>query len=80
VIGSVVYINDQPVTMVGVMPEGFINVYEQNMWMPLRPVPALEGDMVGRLRDVSFGARGIARVSVTDQQGSEHRPGDRSAL
>lgn len=50
-IGSVVHINDQPVTIVGVMPEGFINVYEQNVWMPLAPGPGLEGDMVGRLRD-----------------------------
>jgi len=51
VIGSVVHINDQAVTLVGVMPEGFINVYEQNIWMPLARGPALEGNMVGRLRD-----------------------------
>lgn len=51
VIGSIVHINDQAVTVIAVMPEGFLNVYEQNVWMPLAPTPGLEGEARGRLRD-----------------------------
>jgi predicted permease len=35
IIGQVVRINDLPATIVGVMPEGFVIGYEQNLWMPL---------------------------------------------
>ena len=50
-IGSVARINDEAVTIIGVMPEGFVNVYEQNLWMPLARAPGLDGDVAGRLRD-----------------------------
>jgi hypothetical protein len=32
------------------MPEGFVLVYEQNLWMPLVHTPEVEGDTFGRLR------------------------------
>src|SRR5262245_6039292 len=51
VVGSTVHVNGAPVTVIGVMPEGFFNVYEQNLWMPLARTPGLEGDAIGRLRD-----------------------------
>jgi predicted permease len=38
VIGRVVRIDDQPVTIVGVMPEGYAFPNNDQTWMPLRPV------------------------------------------
>src|SRR5262249_43814173 len=51
VVGSTVRIDAAQVTIVGVMPEGFVNVYEQNLWMPLAHTAGLEGDAIGRLKD-----------------------------
>jgi hypothetical protein len=51
IVGSTVHINGAPATVIGVMPEGFVIVYERNLWMPLVSVPALEGGVFGRLRD-----------------------------
>jgi putative ABC transport system permease protein len=50
-LGATVYVNGAAVTIVGVMPEGFTLVYEQNLWMPLTHTPGLRGDVFGRLRD-----------------------------
>ena len=35
IIGLTVHVNSVPTTIVGVMPEGFVFVYEQNLWTPL---------------------------------------------
>lgn len=51
IVGAIVHINGAPATIVGVMPEHFALVYEQDIWMPLARTPALEGDVIGRLRD-----------------------------
>jgi predicted permease len=51
IIGATVHINETPTTIVGVMPEGFVFVYEQDLWMPLVQATALEGGALGRLRD-----------------------------
>ena len=51
IVGVTVHINEAPATIVGVMPEGFVLVYEQSLWMPLAQTPALEGSVFGRLRD-----------------------------
>jgi putative ABC transport system permease protein len=80
VIGSVVHINaaqappgtsqhlpappEQAVTIIGVMPEGFLNVYEQNVWMPLAPTPGLEGEARGRLRDAATMTRAQTDIST----------------
>src|SRR5262245_47102864 len=50
-LGAIVYVNGVAVTIVGVMPEGFTLVYEQNLWMPLAITPGLRGDVFGRLRE-----------------------------
>lgn len=50
VIGAVVHVNDTAATVIGVMPEGFVNVYEQNLWMPLIDKPE-RTRVFGRLRD-----------------------------
>ena len=51
IVGAIVHINGAPATIVGVMPEGFALVYEQDLWMPLAITPGLEGGAIGRLRD-----------------------------
>jgi putative ABC transport system permease protein len=56
IVGATVHINGTPTTVIGVMPEGFVFVYEQNLWMPLADTPALhrkgfEGTAFARLRD-----------------------------
>jgi len=42
VIGHVVHVNEQPATIIGVMPEGFKFPFNSQMWMPLTPTPELE--------------------------------------
>ena len=49
--GATVDINGAPATIVGVLPEHFALLYEQDLWMPLAHTPALEGNTLGRLRD-----------------------------
>ena len=51
IVGMIVHINGAPATIVGVMPEGFALVYEQNLWLPLAHSPELQGGALGRLRD-----------------------------
>jgi predicted permease len=40
VLGRAVRVNEQPATIVGVMPEGFRFPYREDIWIPLRPGPA----------------------------------------
>ena len=42
VIGRVVRVNEEPATIIGVMPEGFRFPFNSEMWMPLTPTPELE--------------------------------------
>ena len=49
--GTTVHVNGEPATIVGVMPKGFVLVYDQDLWMPLVHRPGVEGRAVGRLRD-----------------------------
>jgi putative ABC transport system permease protein len=51
IVGATVHINGAPATIIGVMPERFALVYEQDLWMPLAITPGLEGGVIGRLRD-----------------------------
>jgi putative ABC transport system permease protein len=51
IVGATVHVNGAPATIVGVMPERFALVYEQDLWMPLAVTPGLEGGAIGRLRD-----------------------------
>ena len=52
IVGLTVHINGAPATIIGVMPEGFVLVYEQNLWMPLVHTPDVyrrdfEGGVLG---------------------------------
>jgi putative ABC transport system permease protein len=51
IVGVTVHVNGAPAAIVGVMPERFALVYEQDLWMPLSDTAALEGGAIGRLRD-----------------------------
>ena len=51
VVGLTVHVNGAATSIIGVMPEGFVLVSEQDLWMTLLPTPALEGGAIGRLRD-----------------------------
>src|SRR5262249_56955121 len=56
IIGLTVHVNGEATTIVGVMPAGFVFVYEQNLWLPLTNGPALHqrgfaGSPLARLRD-----------------------------
>ena len=51
IVGATVHISGAPATIVGVMPERFALVHEQDLWMPLTVTPGLEGGAIGRLRD-----------------------------
>src|SRR5579859_563192 len=42
VIGQAVRVNEQPATIIGVMPDGFRFPINSQMWMPLTPTPELE--------------------------------------
>jgi putative ABC transport system permease protein len=42
VIGRSVRVNEQPATIIGVMPDGFKFPVNSEMWMPLAPTPKLE--------------------------------------
>ena len=51
IVGRTVYVKGAAATIIGVMPERFALVYEQDLWMPLTFTPGLEGNAIGRLRD-----------------------------
>jgi putative ABC transport system permease protein len=56
ILGLTVQVNGAPTTIIGVMPAGFVFVYEQNLWLPLTNGPALHqrgfaGSPIARLRD-----------------------------
>ncbi len=51
IVGVTVHINGTPATIIGVLPEHFALLYEQDLWMPLARTPVLEGNAIGRLRD-----------------------------
>jgi len=58
IVGRVIRVNGEPATIVGVMPEGFLFPFNDQIWVPLRldPValPRGEGmtlEVIGRLRD-----------------------------
>jgi hypothetical protein len=55
--------NEAPATIVGVMPEGFVLVYEQSLWMPLAQTPALEGSVLGDC-GMAQPWKGLARSST----------------
>ena len=51
IVGVTVHINGTPATVIGVLPQHFALLYEQELWMPLAHTPGLEGAAFGRLRD-----------------------------
>ena len=71
IVGSIVHVNDAPATIIGVMPDGFVLVYEQSMWMPLVHGPELKGSVFGRLRDDATAERAPARSSKRSTSASK---------
>lgn len=65
VIGRVVRVNEQPATIVGVMPPGFKFPQSQDLWMPLVPTPALE-----KRPNRSLQVFGLLRPGISISQGS----------
>jgi putative ABC transport system permease protein len=51
VVGVTVHLNGVPTTIIGVLPERFALLYEQDIWTPLGQPPVLEGNLLARLRD-----------------------------
>ena len=51
VVGLAVSINGAPASIIGVLPEHFALVYEQDLFMPMPDASAVEGAVIGRLRD-----------------------------
>jgi predicted permease len=51
VVGTTIHINGAPATIIGVLPERFALLYEQDLWMPLAPTATLDGNVVARLRE-----------------------------
>src|SRR5882762_4533440 len=68
IVGSIVHINDAPATIIGVMPDGFVLVYEQSLWMPLAHGPELKGSVFGRLRDDATADRARAELETINQR------------
>ena len=42
VIGRTIRVNDNPATVIGVMPEGFKFPFNTDLWMPLSQIPNLD--------------------------------------
>lgn len=51
VVGMPIQVNGEPASIIGVLPEHFAVVYEQDVYLPLTPAPELQGGVIGRLRD-----------------------------
>lgn len=67
IVGVTVHLNDAPTTIIGVMPEGFTFVYDQDLWMPLAPRSGLEGGAIGRLNDGVSTAQARAELNTINQ-------------
>lgn len=81
IVGATVEINGAATTVVGVMPEGFVLVYEQNLWMPLAHAPKLEGGAFGRLRDDATLDEARAELEIINRRLQAADPAtDRSAV
>lgn len=68
VIGVTVSLNETPTTIIGVMPKGFVLVYDQDLWMPLTSTPRLEGGAIGRLRDGTSAAQARTELETITQR------------
>jgi predicted permease len=91
IVGLTVHINGAPATVIGVMPQGFVLVYEQNLWMPLVHAPDLsaeargakadvyrkdfEGGVFGRLRDGATVQRARAELETINRHLEAADPG-----
>lgn len=65
-IGALVHIDNIATTIIAVMPEGFAIGYDYDLWLPIAPAPALEGSVIGRLRDgVTLGEAAAQIETIT---------------
>jgi putative ABC transport system permease protein len=71
IVGKTLRVNGQPVTVIGVMPEGFLFPVHEEIWVPLRLDPnavkrgsGSQLDVIGRLRDGSTPEQAQAELST----------------
>ena len=69
VIGRTVRVNDNPATIIGVMPEGFKFPFNTDLWMPLSQIPNLETQKRNSRQLQAFGhlAPGVTREQAQSE-------------
>ena len=80
IVGMTVHINGAPTTIVGVLPEHFALLYEQDLWMPLAHMPALEGNVFARLRDGATIEEARVEIDTITRRPSSGRSRQRRAV
>ncbi len=69
VIGRTIRVNDNPATVIGVMPEGFKFPFNTDLWMPLSQIPNLESQKRNSRQLQAFGhlAPGVTREQAQSE-------------
>jgi putative ABC transport system permease protein len=69
VIGRTIRVNDNPATVIGVMPEGFKFPFNTDLWMPLAQIPNLENQKRNSRQLQAFGhlAPGVTREQAQSE-------------
>ena len=69
VIGRTIRVNDNPATVIGVMPEGFKFPFNTDLWMPLSQIPNLETQKRNSRQLQTFGhlAPGVTRAQAQSE-------------
>ncbi len=72
ILGVTVHINDKAATIIGVMPEDFTLVSEQNLWAALKDIPAIReqgfGSSFGRLRETATRETAQSEIQTVNNQ------------
>ncbi|MEZ4416511.1 MAG: ABC transporter permease [Gemmatimonadota bacterium] len=85
-VGRTVRIGGTPHTVVGIMPEGFLFPWSQQLWLPLREEPVASTGrfqglgVLGRLADGVSVEEAQAEVSAAGRGPSDHRGEERARL
>ena len=82
IVGRIVRVNDQPATVIGVMPEGFGYPYVADLWMPMAMAPNLQNatwtstgfGVVGRLKPSTSLAQVRAEVETIAARTARDHP------
>ena len=69
VIGRAIRVNDNPATVIGVMPEGFKFPFNTDLWMPLSQIPNLDNQKRNSRQLTTFGhlAPGVTREQAQSE-------------